>query len=56
LKQNVYSKKDSIFAGILFVDDVYEKFNAERKKYELEQEDKQDLEELKQLENEIKKR
>jgi hypothetical protein len=38
-----------------FVDDIYDKFNAERKKYELEQEDKQDLEELKQLETKIKK-
>jgi hypothetical protein len=39
-----------------FVDNVYEKFNAKRKKHELAQADKQDLEELKQLENEIKKR
>ena len=39
-----------------FVDDVYEKFNAERKKYELAQADNQDMEELKQLENKIKSR
>ena len=37
-----------------FVDNVYEKFNDERKKYELVQADKQDMEELKQIENEIK--
>ena len=37
-----------------FVDNVYEKFNAKRKKHELAQADKQDMEELKQIENEIK--
>ena len=39
-----------------FVDSVYEKFNAERKEHELAQADKQDMEELKQLENKMKQR
>ncbi|MDR2346842.1 MAG: hypothetical protein LBE18_12335 [Planctomycetaceae bacterium] len=39
-----------------FVDKTYKKFDAERKKYELAQTDKQDMEELKQLETEIKNR
>ena len=39
-----------------FVVGVYEKFDAERKKYELEQADKQDMEELEQLETKIKNR
>jgi len=38
-----------------FVDDVYEKFNEQRKQYELEQADAEDLQELKVLENKIKK-
>jgi len=40
-----------------FVDEVYEKFNEERKKYELQKADEQDLDELEQIEktiNEIK--
>jgi hypothetical protein len=37
-----------------FVDKTYKKFDAERKKFELAQNDKQDMEELKQLETEIK--
>jgi hypothetical protein len=37
-----------------FVDKVYDDFNEKRKKYELEQADKEDMEELKQIENKIK--
>jgi hypothetical protein len=37
-----------------FVDEVYEKFNEERKKYELQKADEQDLDELKQIEKTIK--
>ncbi|MDR0941785.1 MAG: virulence RhuM family protein [Bacteroidales bacterium] len=37
-----------------YVDKVYEEFNEKRKKYELEQADKADLEELNRIENEIK--
>ncbi|MDR0413734.1 MAG: virulence RhuM family protein, partial [Dysgonamonadaceae bacterium] len=36
--------------------EVYEQFNRQRKQYDLEQADKQDLEELKMLEDEIKSR
>ncbi|MDR0981664.1 MAG: virulence RhuM family protein [Culturomica sp.] len=39
-----------------YVDKVYEEFNEKRKKYELEQADKADLEELNRIENEIKSR
>ncbi len=39
-----------------YVDEMYEKFNAERKKYELKQADNEDLEELKQLEDSIKRK
>jgi len=38
----------------MIVEKVYEEFNEKRKKYELEQADKEDLEELKMIENEIK--
>jgi hypothetical protein len=38
------------------VGEVYEQFNEQRKKYDLEQADKQDMEELKMLEDEIKSR
>jgi hypothetical protein len=37
-----------------FVDIVYDEFSEKRKKYELEQADKDDLDELKMIENEIK--
>ncbi|MCL2417254.1 MAG: virulence RhuM family protein [Bacteroidales bacterium] len=37
-----------------FVDGVYEEFNKERKKYELQKADQEDLQELQQLETEIK--
>jgi hypothetical protein len=39
-----------------FVNKVYDEFNEKRKKYELEQADKEEMEELKQIENEIKKK
>jgi hypothetical protein len=39
-----------------FVDKVYNEFDAKRKNYELEQADKEDMKELKQIENEIKKK
>jgi hypothetical protein len=39
-----------------YVDEMYEKFNAERKKHELKQADDEDLEELKQLEDSIKRK
>ena len=38
----------------MIVEKVYDEFNKKRKKYELEQADKEDLEELKMIENEIK--
>jgi hypothetical protein len=38
------------------VETVYEKFDQQRKQYELQQTDEQDLLELKQLEENIKKR
>jgi len=38
----------------MIVEKVYDEFNEKRKKYELEQADKEDLEELKMIENEIK--
>ncbi len=40
----------------MIVEKVYDEFNEKRKKYEAEQADKEDLDELKQIENEIKKR
>jgi len=40
----------------MLVDKVYDEFNEKRKKHELAQADKEDLEELKQIEKEIKKR
>jgi hypothetical protein len=39
-----------------YVDEMYEKFNAERKKHELKQADDEDLEELKRLEDSIKRK
>ncbi|MDR2928163.1 MAG: virulence RhuM family protein [Cytophagaceae bacterium] len=39
-----------------FVDKVYNEFDEKRKNYELEQADKEDMNELKQIENEIKKK
>jgi len=58
-----YNKKDLLTgAGSvsnrqmeIFVEKVYDEFNDKRKKYELEQADKEDLEELRQIEQEIKK-
>ena len=58
-----YNKKDLLLgAGSvsnrqmeIFVEKIYEEFNDKRKKYELEQADKEDLEELRQIEKEIKK-
>jgi len=38
----------------MIVEKVYDEFNEKRKKHELEQADKEDLEELKMIENEIK--
>jgi hypothetical protein len=39
-----------------YVDKVYERFNGQRKIYELQQADAEDVNELKQLEASIKKR
>jgi len=58
-----YNKKDLLLgAGSvsnrqmeIFVEKIYEEFNDKRKKYELKQADKEDLEELRQIEKEIKK-
>jgi hypothetical protein len=40
----------------ILVDKAYDEFNEKRKKHDLEQADKEDLEELTQIEKEIKKR
>jgi len=39
----------------MFVEQVYEQFNEQRKQYELQQADLADLQELKMLEEKIKK-
>jgi hypothetical protein len=38
------------------VDEIYDRFNQKRRQYDLEQADKQDMEELKMLEDKIKSR
>jgi hypothetical protein len=57
-KKTLLSAKGSVSNAQMeeFVEQVYEKFNEQRKQYELQQADSEDLKELKQLEEKIKKR